>query len=196
VHFATNSGTIAAVRLFLAIELPDTMRHHLALMQERLQATGADVRWTPLEHLHLTVHFLGDLTNDTYSEVEESCEMAADGPAFRFRAGGGSYFPKKGPPKTLWVGLTEGADAWKALVTRTETPFALMGVPKNAGLVPHITLGRVKSETNIALLTDAMKTEATTDCGEAEATEITLIESFLLPTGAVHEKRRSWALQN
>jgi RNA 2',3'-cyclic 3'-phosphodiesterase len=187
------------VRLFLAIELPDALRAHLALMQERLQATLAsstDVRWTPVEHLHLTVHFLGDLTSDVYSEVEESCQMAADGPTFRFRAGGGSYFPKKGPPKTLWVGLTQGADAWKTLVERTETPFALMGVPKNAGLVPHITLGRVKSAENVALLTEAMQAEAATDCGEAEATEITLIESFLLPTGAVHEKRRAWLLKN
>jgi RNA 2',3'-cyclic 3'-phosphodiesterase len=196
VHFYTSSGTIPAVRLFLAIELPDALRANVVALQTRLQATGADVRWTPEEHLHLTIHFLGDLTNDVYSEVEESCQIAANGPPFRFRAGGGSYFPKKGPPKTLWVGLTEGAAAWKALVTRTETPFFQMGVPKNAGLVPHITLGRVKSETNIALLEDAMRAEAATDCGEAEATEIALFESFLLPTGAVHEKRRAWALQN
>jgi RNA 2',3'-cyclic 3'-phosphodiesterase len=186
------------VRLFLAIELPDALRTCLAEMQTRLQlaldGADADVRWTPAEHLYLTIHALGDLEANVYSEVEESCAIAAKGSPFRFRIGGGSCFPKKGPPKTLWVGLTEGANEWKTLVERTETPFWQMGVPKNAGLVPHITLGRVRSVKDTAFLTEAILAEAATDCGEAEAREITLIESFLLPTGAIHEKRRSWPL--
>jgi RNA 2',3'-cyclic 3'-phosphodiesterase len=182
------------VRLFLAIELPEDIRTGLVQMQERLEQTGADVRWTPSAHLYLTVHALGDLTENVYSEVEESVAIAAQTPAFRFRVGGGSYFPRKGSPKTLWIGLTEGALAWRQLVTQAEEPFGQMGIPKNTGLVPHITLGRVKSEREITKLQAAITAEANTDLGEGHATHIALIESFLLPTGAVHEKRASWAL--
>ena len=182
------------MRLFLTIELPAIVRDNLVQMQERLAQTGADVRWTPQEQLSLTVHALGDLPENVYSEVQESVALVATLPSFRFRVGGGSYFPRKGPPKTLWVGLKEGSGDWKNLVHCVEEPLWQMGVPKNQGLVPHITLGRVRSENNLLDLQTAIQAETTTDCGEGWATQITLVESFLLPTGAIHEKRESWGL--
>jgi 2'-5' RNA ligase len=104
--------------------------------------------------------------------------------------GGLSSFPKKSAPKTLWVGLTEGVEAWKTLVRRAEEPFFQMGIPKNNGLVPHITLGRVVADTENATLWKAVQAgDLAADCGTGEAHEITLVESFLHPDGAQYQNR-------
>jgi 2'-5' RNA ligase len=186
------------VRLFLAIHLAEDVRKSAAAMQERLKAAGADVRWVAPENLHLTVTFLGDLPDALLAEIEETCgEIAAGTTAFRFRVCGGSYFPRRAPTvKTLWVGLIEGAEEWKALVRRAEGPLTAFGVPREGGLVPHITLGRVKGESGTAALRDALSQEAETDCGVQMAGELILMQRLLDPRGAVYRDVHRWKLAN
>jgi 2'-5' RNA ligase len=186
------------VRLFLAIHLAEDVRKSAAAMQERLKEAGADVRWVTPENLHLTVTFLGDLPDALLSEIEETCGgIAAGTKAFRFRICGGSYFPRRAPTvKTIWVGLAEGTEQWKALVRRAEGPLTVFGVPREGGLVPHITLGRVKGESGTAALRDALSQEAETDCGVQMADELALVQSLLDPRGAVYRDIRRWKLTN
>jgi 2'-5' RNA ligase len=186
------------VRLFLAIHLAEDVRENIAAMQERLKASCADVRWVAPENFHLTVTFLGDLPDALLSEIEETCgEIAADATAFRFRVCGGSYFPRRGPTlKTIWVGLTEGIEEWKGLVRRAEGPLTTFGIPQESGLVPHVTLGRVKSESGMQELRDALAREAQTDCGGQGANELTLVQSLLDPRGAVYRDVHRWKLTN
>jgi len=184
------------MRLFLAIHLTDEIRNSVAAMQGRLKATNADVRWVAPENLHLTVTFLGDLSDALLSDIEDTCAgIAANTAAFRFRVCGASYFPRRAPTlKTLWVGLTEGAEEWKALVRRAEGPLSEFGVPQEGGLVPHITLGRVKGEGGMRELREALAEEAETDCGAQAASELTLVESQLGPQGATYRDIRHWKL--
>jgi 2'-5' RNA ligase len=184
------------VRLFLAIHLADEIRDSIATMQARLKIAGAEVRWVAPENFHLTVTFLGDLSDALLPDIEETCaQIAAGTAAFRFRVCGGSYFPRRGPTlKTLWVGLMEGTEEWKALVRHAEGPLSEFGVPQEGGLVPHITLGRVKGEGGMHELREALAKEAETDCGAQAASELTLVESQLGPQGATYRDIRHWKL--
>jgi RNA 2',3'-cyclic 3'-phosphodiesterase len=185
-----------AMRLFTAIELQPELSDALIAMQDRLKtaAPEASVKWTERASFHLTVQFLGELPASTLSGVTEACEfLAPQINDFRFCAFGGSHFPKVGDLKTLWVGLTEGADAWKRLVQLAEPWFTPLGAPKNGGLVPHITLGRVK--THHETLRQAMALETKTEIGTQNAVALTLIESQLSPSGATYIVQGRWPLK-
>ena len=184
------------MRLFLAVELSEELLNGLETVQERLRvsAPDAEVRWSSREHFHLTVLFLGELSEDTLPAIHEMCgTIASETLDFRIRLAGGSAFPKPAtgkPLKTLWVGLTEGAEAWKELALRAEPWFAPLGVPRSDGLVPHVTLGRVKSES--ASLRSALESEGNIEVGAQQAGSLSLIQSVLTPEGAHYTQRGRW----
>ena len=184
------------MRLFLAVELSEELLGGLEAVQERLRtaAPDAEVRWSLRAHFHLTVLFLGELSEDTLPVVQEMCgTIASETSDFRIRLAGGSAFPKPAtgkPLKTLWVGLAEGAEHWKELALRAEPWFTPLGVPRSDGLVPHVTLGRVKAES--ALLREALKFEGATEVGAQRADGLSLIESVLTPQGATYVHHGRW----
>ena len=184
------------MRLFLAIELEEAVRDSLTALQGRLKETGADVRWVEPGNFHLTVKFIGDQPDTLLPEIEAVCaDVAGTTAGFGFAVRGAGAFPKRGPLKTIWVGLSgEGVDAWKALTLRAQEPLAAFGVAREGGLVPHITLGRVKSGTGMDNLRAALAAEATADCGAQAARQITLMKSMLDPRGAIHTPLRHFEL--
>jgi RNA 2',3'-cyclic 3'-phosphodiesterase len=184
------------VRLFLAIELDDSLLSGLEAMQARLQegAPNAEVRWPSRENFHLTVLYLGERGDDQLPAIQDMCgTIASETKDFRIRLAGGSAFPKPAtgkPLKTLWVGLTEGAERWKELALRAEPWFTPLGAPKSDGLVPHVTLGRVKAEG--AALHAALEAEKSAEIGAQQAIGLSLIESVLTPQGATYTRRGRW----
>ncbi len=184
------------MRLFLAIPLTDEIRAEIATVQERLTAVGAAVRWSFPEQFHLTVKYLGDLDDALLPDIEYYSEwLAGEYSAFRFRVQGVSVFPKRGPDiRTLWVGLSDGVESWKMLATGTQETFAPFGVPKEQGLVPHITLGRVKGQDGMDALKTAIATESQSDFGEQVAEELVLVQSTLDPRGAIYREVNRWPL--
>lgn len=182
------------MRLFFATPLEPQIREALAAVQARLRAADADVKWVEPENFHLTVSFLGDQEEShlpNLSAIGES--LAADTQPFRFRVCGASSFPRRSPLiKTLWVGVPEGAEEWKALVKRAEPELLPFGVPREGGLQPHITLGRVKGERNLEALRAAVSADANTDCGTQSATTLEMVQSFLDPRGATYKTLKTW----
>jgi 2'-5' RNA ligase len=187
------------MRLFLAFDIAPDVRARVTEMQERLKQTGADVKWVEPVNFHLTVKFIGDITDTLLPEVEAGAqELAAfeGAKAFRFRVFGGSFFPKRGPQiKTLFAGVTSGANEWKVIAGQAQEVFAPLGVPKEGNLAPHVTLGRVRSQRNMDDLRQAVQTEAETDCGEQAASELVLVQSTLDPRGATYKEVRRWPLR-
>lgn len=182
------------MRLFVAIKIDEAVRGALAAVQTRLAASGAPVRWIEPENFHLTVSFLGDQPDARVSQIEAICaDLAVRTTPFRLQVRGASAFPRRGPLKTLWVGLSHGANEWKALVKRGEAPFAALGVPREGGLVPHVTLGRLRSEHGQDDLQQALAAESNVDCGVQSACGIVLVQSFLDPCGAVYKNLAAWS---
>jgi RNA 2',3'-cyclic 3'-phosphodiesterase len=183
------------MRLFFAIHLSDSVRAEVTAMQARLREAGADVKWVETENLHLTVKFLGDQEAALLPDIEAVGEAIANSAMpFRIQVRGASFFPKRGSLKTLWAGVTDGADSWRALVRSAEEPLLPFGVAREGGLVPHITLGRVRSGWNSDELRAVLTRETETDCGGQDVTEIALIQSTLDPRGAIYRDIRRWPL--
>src|SRR5688500_2375905 len=97
------------IRSFIAIELSDEARAALADLQNRLKAVAPTqaTRWAPLESIHLTLHFLGDVATSDVEKIVELIQQAASAcPPFDLTVGGLGCFPNTRRPRIIWAGIS------------------------------------------------------------------------------------------
>jgi len=136
-------------RLFMALPLPEAATAAMIGVVDGVRAqplpTGAhDVRWVRLDGLHLTLRFLGPTTDAQLGPTVEAMDRAAaaSGPIDAALGGAGS-FPPGGRPRTLWIGVSEGAEAIGALSARVNAELEAAGWPADARpFRPHLTVAR------------------------------------------------------
>jgi 2'-5' RNA ligase len=136
------------MRLFFAIPLPAEARAAIGDLMARVQAAVGDgtarIRWVRVEGLHLTLRFLGPTPADRLPALEDAADSLARAAApFDVGVSGGGAFPSPARPRTLWVGVTTGADRLANLadgLTRAvvEGGQALDTRP----FAPHLTIAR------------------------------------------------------
>ena len=136
------------LRLFYAVPVPEDARAKVGELIDRVQAGVGDgtarIRWVRVEGLHLTLRFLGP----TPESLQPALEAAADTVAraadpFEVALSGGGAFPSLSRPRSLWVGVSEGADGLGSLADGLST------LARNEGLeletrpfAAHLTIGR------------------------------------------------------
>src|SRR3954470_22839213 len=82
------------VRLFFAIELSDAVRVALDHAVAPLRAAEPDLAWVPIEKLHLTMKFLGDVRDADVERLAIAANLvAARHRAFEMTLGGVGAFP-------------------------------------------------------------------------------------------------------
>ena len=64
------------IRAFYAIDLNDEVRHATQHIVDKLKACewSEHVRWTPVENLHLTLRFLGDVSEELLQQLNKALE--------------------------------------------------------------------------------------------------------------------------
>ena len=93
-----SSGSTVSQRLFIAISLPEPVRAAVTT----LQTPSRHVRWTPVEQLHVTLRFLGDIEPEVYETlVKRLADVRVEPFVLPIESVG--VFPQKGPPHVLWV---------------------------------------------------------------------------------------------
>ncbi len=126
-------------RLFIAINLPEVVADHLALVQGGVP--GA--RWEARDKLHLTLRFLGELDGGTARAVAEGL-AAVTQPRFELGVRGVGHFPPRGEPRSLWAGVDDPTPL-HALHDRIERVLIRIGVPADTRkFAPHVTLARLR----------------------------------------------------
>jgi RNA 2',3'-cyclic 3'-phosphodiesterase len=136
------------MRLFVAVEIDDpTRRVAEALAHDLRAAIGRSVaaRWVPPENMHLTVRFIGHVDDGRVPPIIETLAQALDVPAFDVELGGCGVFPPGGPPRVLWIGLTQGLPNLAAMHDAFDRRLARFGFePETRPFSAHLTLARVK----------------------------------------------------
>jgi RNA 2',3'-cyclic 3'-phosphodiesterase len=104
------------MRSFVALLLNEAARVAVAAEIERLRPLSRAVAWVPADNLHLTLRFLGHQTADRLREVARAlAETAAAAAPFSLALEGVGAFPGPDRPRILWIGVSEGATAVRAL---------------------------------------------------------------------------------
>jgi 2'-5' RNA ligase len=181
------------VRLFLAINLPQPLRHELYALAEPLRAAAPDVAWVREPLLHLTLRFFGEQPEDLPARLRAPIEAAASRhrpPTLQFTEPGA--FPNLRRPRVIWIGV-EHHPRLELLHHDVEVACASLGFePEGRPFRPHLTLGRVrKSPSPVAqreqarALARAASAVATSESFTVES--IDLMQSTLTPNGRQYD---------
>ena len=173
------------MRTFIAIDLEPGLKSALQDLIRKLKRTGADVRWTRTEGLHLTLKFLGQVVPEELDKVKEAVRsIAGRHRPFPLKFSGTGAFPNESAPRVLWVGFAAEA-ALLELQADLERGLESAGFPReDRPFKPHLTLGRVKGPSRVREAVQALSGESTEDWSGMTVRKVTLFESRLHPDGA------------
>lgn len=177
---------MATTRAFIAIDVDDAVSEHAGELRERLRQAGANVKWVERNRFHLTLKFLGDITDQ---EIAWVCSrvggVAKATPAFQLGFRGAGAFPKPETPRTVWLGVDEGADSLIRLQDDLEKQLEEGRFPRETRRFhPHLTLGRVKgSGPEVQRLVDLIAKYERFDAGGSPVAELVVYASELRRTG-------------
>ncbi len=124
-------------KIFIAINLPGDIRKVLARYEKKW--TDLPAKWTPEENIHITLVFLGDMSDvQEVAARHNSIDIALN------HVGYGS--DNKIPPKMVWA---SGGKSIALSALKKDLEEALLEkihfVPEKRGFAPHVTLARISA---------------------------------------------------
>ena len=177
------------LRVFIAVETPLPIRQAIFAQTESLRgALGDLVRWAPVENMHLTLKFIGDVSPANVELLSQMLTAETMGCApFRMQIGGLGSFPTSRRARVIWVGIQAPA-ALASLQRGIESAAARLGYESETRpFSPHLTIGRVRQQVRASdqqRVRAALERTQVGDLGAAAVTAVHLFKSDLKPSGA------------
>jgi 2'-5' RNA ligase len=132
-------------RIFIAINLPEKIKKELADFQNKWPELPA--RWTSLDNIHITLEFLGYLTDQELADVcKITKEVVKRHNSFSINLNKICYGPAdKIPPRMIWV---SGEKSKELFELKNDLEKSLLEsvrfAPEKREFAPHITLARIR----------------------------------------------------
>ncbi len=138
-------------RTFIAIETSAVLQRHLATIIRQVAQALPFVRWVDPTGIHLTLAFLGELSDDQVARALEAATMTAGhAKPFSYRLARLGVFGSPRQPRVIWLGIDEPSGALLRLQRVLNEGLAQRGFTVDARpFSPHLTLARVKSPLSI-----------------------------------------------
>jgi RNA 2',3'-cyclic 3'-phosphodiesterase len=133
-------------RTFIALELDEALQRHLRETIRQVAAELPRFNWVNPSGIHLTLAFLGELSDEQLSQTSQAAEVAAQHVApFDYRLSQLGIFGSPRQPRVLWVGIEETSGGLQHLHRALNKELEQRGfeVEKRA-FSPHLTLARIK----------------------------------------------------
>jgi 2'-5' RNA ligase len=176
------------MRAFIAIDLPESIRAELRRKQASFRSTSPEVRWTRPEGTHLTLKFLGEISDAQVREVSESLKNLGRFESFAVGLKGFGFFPDARRPRVFWVGV-EAPAGLSRLAAQVEEAMQRIGFPREErAFRPHLTMARFRVPQPQPALQALLTQQGEQELGNFEVSEFFLFESRLSPQGAEYRK--------
>ena len=176
------------MRAFIAIDLPEPLHAALAEAQQFFRSACPDARWTRPEGIHLTLKFLGEVSDAQAKQVVETLAQIGPFESFSVEVEGFGFFPHASRPRVFWAGVL-APPALGELAAQIESRMEKIGFAReDRPFAPHLTLARFQVPRPQPALQVAAAGRATTSLGRVDASEFFLFESKLSPQGAQYRK--------
>ena len=173
--------------MFVGLAIPDDIANGLAALIDQLRPAAPSLRWSPASNLHITTKFIGQWPEEQLDEMTGALQsIRATG--FEVRLNGFGWFPNPHSSRIFWL-AAKGGDELPNLAAATDETTVRLGVTKEVKpYTPHLTLARVKPDTDLRQLRGAVANLDNPDHGHFRATEFWLYRSDPGLAGSVYTK--------
>ncbi len=189
------------VRTFVAVEASAEVRAAVGRLVPLLQGCEAraaggksapsdasKIKWVEPANLHFTLNFLGDVPAENVAELCQAVQRAAARhPRFEIEVRGAGAFPTPQRPRTVWLGVTRGAEPMQLLQADIEAELKKLGFrSEDRDYTPHLTIGRVRALARGDALPAKLSQEGDFAAGAMAVAEVVVFSSQLGPGGSTH----------
>ena len=202
------------IRTFVAVEMSEAVRRRAARLIDLLRAGGGDVKWVEPENMHLTLQFLGDVTQADVPAVCQAVERAVAGfSPFEISLLGAGAFPHLGRPSTIWMGVVDavnesgpaprdppvrgaGAKELGAMQRAIQRALKPLGFPpEHRAFHPHLTIGRIRrGGAAPPSLVQCLREQQAFDAGSTTIDQVVVFASYLERSGPTYQAMSRIAL--
>lgn len=172
-------------RLFTALDVPASAHEQI----RSLTTDAFEARWTPPEKYHVTLRFIGEVTEERAETIADALREVRAAPV-TLRPRGLTAFPSRRKPRVLVVSL-EKTPALSSLYQAVEEALEAVGVsPEDRDYHPHLTIARLK-QAHPENVHAYLRAQESLEIDPLPVEQFHLYESILRPKGALHKKRLS-----
>ena len=183
-------------RAFVAVYPPAAVLDAVDARLGAARRVAPDLRWSPRNQWHVTLRFIGRVADVDALSARLGDAVAALTPVEGLALAGAGAFPTARRGSVLWVGVADGParDALGVLAAAVDAACGAAAVDADdlgAGLesedrvfTPHCTVARARRPVDLRGAVDAIGPDPFGD--PCSVTEVRLVASAALPTGAVH----------
>lgn len=186
------------MRIFIALDIPGEIRERMLQYTERARSLAPEARWARPEGLHLTLKFIGEVSDAKVEEIKTALAAVKTVPfAIKFESVG--FFPSPKSPRVFWIGV-EGGPALSELAALIDDATHKLGFAKEErAYSPHLTLARAGSgpgtHHELRPLASLLESEAPPQFGTMSAQEFFLYQSRPQRGGAKYTKLQRYGLE-
>ena len=181
------------MRLFVALDLPDPVRHAITELIAKLQPKSRTARWIRPENLHITLKFIGHVGNEKSDPIQNALSSIRTTQPIELHFRGMGFFPNEHRPRAFWCGIAASPNL-ADLAADIDRALVPLGVEaETRPFTPHLTLARFKSDEGIREVVQAATNMKSTDFGAATETNFHLYDSLLKSTGAQYNRVASFS---
>ncbi|KXA92593.1 hypothetical protein AKJ64_02755 [candidate division MSBL1 archaeon SCGC-AAA259E17] len=174
-------------RSFVAIDSNEKIRNCLVKIQKSLERTGADLKLVEPENIHLTLKFLGNVSENRLELVKEKIRNIEKIDSFELQVNGLGVFPRPSFIRVIWAGVSKGEDKTVDLRKKLDKKMAEIDFePEDKDFTPHFTIARMKSGRAKDEVLSQIEENSDTNFGSVIVKEAKLKKSELTSEGPIY----------
>ena len=187
-----NGRKRVILRTFIAIDFsPEIIRKISGIIKYFKTKTPAGaLKWVAPENLHLTIKFLGEVPEGNLDKIKALINQTlVDTQAFGIGVEGLGMYPSAQKPRVIWLGIKGGEPIIK-IHERLDSQLENLDIrPDNRGFSPHLTIARVRRNTDretVKVIGETLSAYKVDSLGVCTIDHVVLYKSDLTPKGPIY----------
>ena len=132
------------MRSFIALEVGEQVQKECQSIIGNLKEKGFKAKWVEEENLHITLFFLGDISNHEMEKMAYLIRKLNINP-FRMIINRIGFFQKATVPTSIWLGIIPCEPLHYLYASMKNELEVILNKTFSPKLIPHLTLGRIKA---------------------------------------------------
>lgn len=180
------------MRVFVAVDIPESARAAVAELSARLQKICPQARWVRLQGVHVTLKFIGEVPEEQVQRIRAVLADVRGFSPIEIRFAGLGFFPSALRPRVFWAGMEADAVLGR-LAAAIEAKLAPLGIaPETREFHAHLTLARFDSPEGVERLRAEVDKLGRVEFGSTTTTEFYLYRSVLKRGGAEYTRLETY----